>query len=418
MATTKKRTAEIQAGIVVLIALTILALGIYWVSGGADQWRAKTGYRVYFGNAGGLKAGSFVEMDGRRVGKVSVVRAATEKERPATILGQRYGNFSVVEVQVFSDERIPKDSRIEVSKTITGTVTMLIFSGKDSTWATTETTLFGRARNDFDAAIDSGSALIADARQMVVAIEKVIDKAGVQVDALDIKGLRAELDTLVGKTQKFMDRLDKLVDDAEEPALATLKGAESAVNEYGELGATFRKDWDESLRPGADRVLTNAGDLIEAARPKVDSFLQKLDDAGTIAKETLLQIQDLSGELKGAVAEARPHLLATLRNARSGMENFSDAAADLKTSPWKLLNSPSAKESKSVFNSNAANAYLEAAREVRSAVDDLATLERLGALPDPKSKEAVARATERLDAATAKMQEKEAAIAEALANCK
>ncbi len=34
MATSKKRTAEIQAGIVVLIALTILALGIYWVSGG------------------------------------------------------------------------------------------------------------------------------------------------------------------------------------------------------------------------------------------------------------------------------------------------------------------------------------------------------------------------------------------------
>jgi len=416
MATSKKRSAEIQAGVVVVIALGILAFGIYWVSGGSDQWRAKTTYRVYFGNAGGLKGGAYVEMDGRRVGKVTAVRAASEKERPAVILDQEYANFSVVELAVFSDERIPRDSRIEVSKTITGTVTMLIFSGKDATWATSETILQGRARKDFDATVDAGYDLVGDGRAMVASIEKVIEKAGVQVDAMDIKGLRAELDTMMVKAQAFIDRMDKWVDEAEEPALETIQNAKGAMTEYGELGATLRKDWAESLEPRAERVLQEAGDLLENSQPKIESFLQKLDDAGTLAGETLVMIQDLSGEMKGAVAEAKPHLVAALRKARSGMENFSDAAADLKTSPWKLLNKPSSKEVDSIFFYDAAKAYMDAAREVRSSVDDLATLERLGGLNDEKSREAVARATERLDAASAKMQEQESAIVKALAN--
>jgi ABC-type transporter Mla subunit MlaD len=415
MATSKKRAAEIQAGVVVVIALVILALGIYWVSGGADQWRAKTTYRVYFGNAGGLKAGAYVEMDGRRVGKVLQVRAANEKERPATILDREYANFSVVDVDVFSDERIPKDSEIEVSKTITGTVTMLIFSGKDPTWATKDTILQGRARLDFDATVDAGYDLVADGRAMIASIEKLIDKAGVQVDAMDIKGLRGELDAVMTKADGFIARLDKLVDEAEEPVLDTLKGAQATVKEYEELGRTVRTDWDEELSPQAGRALRGAGDLVENARPKIDSVLQKLDDAGTLAGETLVTIQDLAGELEGTVAESKPHLVAALRNARAGMQNFKDAAADLKTAPWKLLNKPSNKEVDSIVFYDAAKAYMDAAREVRSSVDDLATLERLGAMEDDKSKEAIARATERLDAASATMQEQEAAIVKALA---
>jgi len=418
MATSKKRAAEIQAGLVVVVALVILAFGMYWVSGGADQWRAKTTYRVYFGNAGGLKAGAYVEMDGRRVGKVSTVRAANDKERPSTILDQEYANFSVVEVDVFSDERIPKDSTIEVSKTITGTVTMLIFSGKDPTWATGDTILQGRARKDFDATVDAGHDLVADGRAMVASIEKLIGKAGEQVDALAIKGLRADIDSVMAKADAFIVRLDKLVDDVEEPAIETLKGAETAVKEYGELGRSVREGWENELRPQANRALTGAGDLIESAQPKLDSILQKIDDAGTMAGETLVMIQDLAGELKGTVAESKPHLVGALRNARTGMQNFKDAAADLKTSPWKLLNKPSDKEVDSIVFYDAAKAYMDAAREVRSSVDDLATLERLGALGDDKSKEAVARAAERLDAASAKMQEQEAAIVKALAEGK
>ena len=50
----------------------------------------------------------------------------------------------------------------------------------------------------------------------------------------------------------------------------------------------------------------------------------------------------------------------------------------------------------------------------RAAVDDLQTLERLGALQDEKSQEAVARATERLQEAAAKLRAQEDAIADAL----
>ncbi|MHC4956557.1 MAG: MlaD family protein [Planctomycetota bacterium] len=91
MATSKKRAAEIQAGFVVVIALAILAAGLYWVGGGAEKFKPKTDYTVYFANVGGLKSGNAVELDGRRVGKVKEVRAARDSERPATIIDRESG---------------------------------------------------------------------------------------------------------------------------------------------------------------------------------------------------------------------------------------------------------------------------------------------------------------------------------------
>ena len=42
MATSKKRTAEIQAGFVVVIGLVILAGGLWYFGGGADYFQPKS----------------------------------------------------------------------------------------------------------------------------------------------------------------------------------------------------------------------------------------------------------------------------------------------------------------------------------------------------------------------------------------
>ncbi|MHC4956558.1 MAG: hypothetical protein ACYTGZ_22185 [Planctomycetota bacterium] len=297
-----------------------------------------------------------------------------------------------------------------MSKSITGTVTMLIFSGQESKFADGKSVLKGVARKDFEATTSEAFGLVADGRQMVKSIEELIDKTGTQVDALAIAALREELDDLLARMDKFIERTDKLVADFEGPAVETAKGARDAVKEYQELGENLRRDWDEKLSPKATRLLDETGNLVESARPKVDSLLQKLNDAGSLATTALVKIQDLTAELKGTVVESRPHLVATLRHARSAIENFEATTSDLKSSPWKLVNKPSAKEAKTQIFLEAASLYLKAAREVNASVDDLNTLQRLGALTDEDSAETVDRATKRLAEASKTMKEQEPII--------
>ena len=410
MASSKKRTAEIQAGVVVLIGLGILAAGIYWISGGADQFRATTDYKVYLPNAGGLKKGYEVFLDGRRVGEVHAVRAAKDAERPAVILGREYANFSVAIARIYSVERIPDDSAVEVTRSITGTVTLLIFSGMSTQRATSETTLHGRARADFEKATDEAVALVNDARVTVRKATEVVEAVGREVNELRIQALRTRIDEFLDSANDFAGRAAKFVDDAEEPALEAVRNANEGLADFRGLSREIRTDWRDEVKPRVTGTLDEAKGLLEESRPPLRSFLQKLDDFGSLANKTVVKIDDLTAELKATVGESRPHLVAALRNARMGTADFKDAANTLKTSPWMLLNKPSGKEVESIVFYDAAKQYLEAARSVRAAVDDLQTLERLGALKDDASREAVDRATQRLQAATEKMDEHEGTI--------
>lgn len=414
MATSKKRTAEIQAGIVVLLGLIVLGFGLFWVSGGSEQFKDMTTYTVYFPNAAGLKAGYEVQLDGRRVGKVQAVRAATDSERPATIGSQRYGNFAVVEAAVYSEEKLPVDSSVEVSKSITGTVILLVSSGPSSEDATAETIFPGRARADFEKATDEAVSLVKLARGTVEAATKVIETLGKEVELLKLGELRSQATVFLEKANNFADRLDKFVDDVDDRGVKLLNTANTAAAEIEGLSKDLRRDWRDELKPRAKTVLDEAGGLLKETRPSLRSFLQKLDDAGTLARDTLVSIQDLMEEMEGTVAEARPHLVATLRSARKGMADFEDAAGDLKTSPWKLLNKVDDDEVEAVFFYDAAKRYMDAARDVRSSVDDLRTLERLGGLESDEAKGAIARAAKRLDDAVERMQAQEADIQKAL----
>ncbi len=60
---------EIRAGIVLIGALLILALGMFLVSGGPNQFKDKRYLTVYFRNAGGLQDGNAVYLAGRRVAR-------------------------------------------------------------------------------------------------------------------------------------------------------------------------------------------------------------------------------------------------------------------------------------------------------------------------------------------------------------
>ena len=407
MAAGKKRAAEIQAGIVVLLGLTVIGLSLFWVSGGSDQFKAKTVYTIYLPNAAGLKEGYETRLDGRRVGKVKTVRAALDSERPAEIGGRKYGNFAVVEAEIYAQEKVPEDTIVEVSKSITGTVTLLMYSGESGTFATDKTILSGRARADFEKATDAAVALVKEAENMVREATEVVREVREEVDALQMEGLRDQADSFLTKLNRLADRLDKFVATNEGPATELVESARAAMVSIRQLSDDLPKDWRDDLKPKVGNALDEVTGLVKDAREPLRLVMQKLDDAVTLAQETLVSLNDLSQTLKGTVVEAKPHLLATLRSARTGMANFQDAAADLKSSPWKLLKDVDKDEIEAVYFFDAAKRYMEAAREVRSSVDDLKAMK---ATEGPAFEDA----KKRLEEAVAKMREQEDAIQKAL----
>ena len=61
--------AEVRVGLVVIGGLAVLGLGLFLVSGGAEQFKDKTKYTILFKNAGGLNDGLDL---GKVVGQVDV----------------------------------------------------------------------------------------------------------------------------------------------------------------------------------------------------------------------------------------------------------------------------------------------------------------------------------------------------------
>ena len=414
MATSKKRTAEIQAGFVVVLALAILAGGLYFVDGGAAQFLPKTKYSFHFANAGGLSDGNDVLLDGRKVGKVKLVRAALESESPAVILGVTCGNFAFVQAEIFKTERIPLGSRIQVSKSITGGVSLLILSSSSTEYATSKTILEGEARADFESVTHDAKGTIENFELTLAELRALIDKIGVQVDGADVAKLSKKLDELVEGAKATVAEARRLVKDGHDPVLATIEDADKAVNKFGKLAETLKSDWSEKLEPDAHRTLKAAAEMAEDAQPKLKDILQTAKDAAAKAAETIVKIDDLAAELTDTVKEARAPLNSALRRASRAMGHFEQAAVELKTAPWKVFNKPSKSERERQYFYNAAEMYLGAAIEVRSAVDDLATLQRLGAVDENASRATVERATERLTKAVIEMEAQEAIVKKAL----
>jgi phospholipid/cholesterol/gamma-HCH transport system substrate-binding protein len=72
--------AQLRVGILVLTGVTILAIAIILIGGGAGFFRSKYPLRTYLSNASGLKKGSLVWLAGIEVGNVSAVNITASPE--------------------------------------------------------------------------------------------------------------------------------------------------------------------------------------------------------------------------------------------------------------------------------------------------------------------------------------------------
>ena len=142
----KGKSMEVRAGIVVVAALLILALGMFLVSGGPNQFKDKRFLTVYFRNAGGLGNGNAVYLAGRRVGKVVEVSTSELVRKGKT------RTFVSIKVEILKNSIVHTDSTFIVSKTVTGIVALNIEYGVGDE-ATETTELFGVKSATFEEAL-------------------------------------------------------------------------------------------------------------------------------------------------------------------------------------------------------------------------------------------------------------------------
>jgi ABC-type transporter Mla subunit MlaD len=445
------KTAELRAGLIVLAGLVVLAGGLFLVSGGSDQFTAKKRLRVFFQNAGGLKAGDVVSLAGRQVGEVvlveehdldwsdvasmdangdglltkeeftgpeSVFARLSRDEDEATLSADDLENRIVVAVtiEVRAQDRIQVDSVFTVSKTITGIVTLSVDYGLTRELAEPETTLFGRRLSSFEEAIHSTYLLIDDARGVVRTAHRAVERVDKIIAELDVAALRATLGEAMEEFRDAGVEFAQIAEDAHVSINAALQDARDGMAEFEALVKDIHTTWGkidpdvQATLKGTREAAEGLDEIVDNAKEPVKAFLQELNDGASRIAPALLKIEELAQGLDETVIELRPKLRAGLSSARTAFANFEAVTEDLKTAPWKLINEPSGEETREVHLYNAARLYVTTTSRIQELVDDLETLRELGALADERHADLVRELLDRLDRSLKEYDERERAL--------
>jgi ABC-type transporter Mla subunit MlaD len=371
----KNRSIEIKAGIVVLAGLIILALGMFLVSGGKQQFMEKAYYTILFVDAGGISAGDSVYLDGQKVGEVHETRRI-ERPDPGANRVSRYIGVTIKINKKTGKGRpivIPVDSEFIITQTITKIVSMEIASGSSTELAKDETVdlvgsddtmLQGERQKTFEQTVHKAGLLLDDARAMLKKVDGIIDDVATIVADIDVKRIQDNVNGVLVSVKNSAGKVETILDDAREPIRDTLQNAKGATGEFAGFARELRGDWP-GMRGKVHGILDNgveltgdARDIVRENRETIKSILQKLDDGMDRVGPALAKIETLGNELTGTIVEARPQLSGALRSARKAMENFEALTNDLKTAPWKLVNKPAGDEAAAVRVFGAAQMYV------------------------------------------------------------
>jgi len=401
------KSAEIRAGIVVLIALAILGAGLFIVSGGWERFEDKEKFTIFFPNAGGIGKGDRVLLAGQKAGSVTDVRTEAVRHE-----GKKR-RFVAVTVELYAGSEIPVDSAFKISKTITNVATLHINYGKAKELADEETKLFGSRRATFDETVDNANAILEDVQAGVQEFKGLMTDARAKFSDLDFARIQGKIDGILDTIQGAVTELETMVKSEEGMVQQALSDLKATAANLKQLSADLKGDWPE-IEGKVQTILDNVKDasadlkgILNENRPDVRTLVQNVKDASHRIAPLLETLESAGKEAKEAMVELRPELVRAVKTAGKALENFEAVTEDLKTAPWKLINKPSDSESDDVHLYNAARLYIEAAGRINENIEDLDTLRRLGALEDSDRTELVARTLQILQQSLKEFEERE-----------
>ena len=403
--------AEFKAGLVVIAALAVLLVLLYFSGGSEPIWADYRYVPVRFAQGDvAPKVGDSVLMNGNKIGRVHSVGQRAERRGagqavPLTAedrrrLGLAPGEDGLVRelyvlavLKLPAGQILPVGTRARISKSITGIRTLALLPGlseENLTAAQLEKTpipgsevpgleAIAQRVNDLVDTIDS---VVAQGGDVMVEARSMLQLVSEKIDALNTEELDRELRAAVGSLRRTLESAEKRFDSI----AANIDAASTDVKRIAEKGVGTVDDLRGDLREvfaAIKEVIRKLDVIVADAKAPIDSFLGDMAQTGRNLKE-------LSGDFSGLGPQASEVLrdlgvdskifLATLNDTA---HNLLDASEDLRAHPWKLLNKPEDGEIAYENLRSAALNYTRTARDVNEASARLGGLLRRGDVDSP-----------------------------------
>jgi len=388
--------AFLLGGVALAIAVSVI------LSGASDALQKTRAYTVLFSlaeGASGIKAGSSVLLGGQEIGKVREV-----KFQPAQGLGNAASPGSLdiaVEIRTRAEFTFYTNAEFNLERPLLGSLSTINISsvGGPGVKGSVELAPGGTIRGtlappSFLAQAGVGSEQVMQVREMIASASRSVTR-------------------LSGMLDRYEPRVDRIVNDADEALHRISAQVPHWTGDVDETLAGAKKIGaiadDVSLGVREVReVVRKAESIVDDGKPKIATILNdaqsamdkinresvgRLNEAVDNAQKALDVVARVGNEFAALMREETPNVRKLLANARLASDQLKFAAVEIRSQPWRLLYTPSAKESETSVLYDATRHYAQAASDLRAASEALEAAS--GAVSTPGGAPGVAQASDR-----------------------
>ena len=432
---------NILAGVFLLSGVALAVAVSVVLSGASDALQSSRTYTVLFSiaeGATGIKKGSSVLLGGQEIGKV---RGVKFQPGPASLppkVGSTNGDPAkaqppkldiAVEIATRAEFTFFTNAKFYLERPLLGSLSTINIAdlGRPGVNGSTELAPGGSIRGSLAPPSFLAQAGVGD--EQVTQVQELIASANRSA---------ARVSSMI---ERYESKIDRIVDDAD-----------STVHHVRERVPVWSADVDETLAgakklsPIADDValgvkegrdiLRKAGNIVDDGAPKistiltdaqsamdkvnretVDKFNRALDDA----QKALDVLANAGNQFAGLMREESPNIRRLLANARLASDQLKFAAIEIRSQPWRLLYTPTPKETETSVLYDAARSYAQAVSDLRAASESLEATAAANSTPggapgaaQASDHETLERLHEELDRAFTRYRDAEKALLEIL----
>jgi phospholipid/cholesterol/gamma-HCH transport system substrate-binding protein len=165
----KASWARLKVGILALIAMAILAVLIFLITGSTNIFESDVAIYTYMADAAALTTAAPVNLDGIPIGKVKLIRLSGLKD-PRRLVR--------IEMQIpeHSLKDIPTDSMASISAAnVLGTKYINIKTGKAATTISAGSEIPSMGTGEFEDLIQQGLAVMGSVQETIQRVDKVVE---------------------------------------------------------------------------------------------------------------------------------------------------------------------------------------------------------------------------------------------------
>jgi len=292
-----KDNVEFRVGIIILLAITLVGVSLYWLQGYKLERNAQR-IMVRYDDVGTLSVGDKVTVSGVYKGKVNRLELT--------------GKGVLVELLLYQDVVLKRDAQFVIKNMgVMGERFIAISPGKDSLLFDGTQIIKGHNDTGIPEVIGLMGEMISEMRNLVFSVKQSIASDS----ALDkINRTLGNLEDVTSSVAAYLDRNEAKLDKTADNFLATSKNLSDLINKN-------KKVVDSSLQR-FDRMTVN-----------LEKFVMQLDTLSSTARRFAEAIDTQDGTLQLLLEDRR--LYDDLRRTN---DNLDDLINDIRANPRKYIN--------------------------------------------------------------------------------